>query len=119
MTLTIAEYAAATRIQAIPHVTERAKQVIFDELACACFGRRSPAGNLAARYAAAIGGAAEARILGTRLGVCGPSPVWQTAPPGMAKRSMARMSLAAIRRDYRSCSPWPWPNGSVRPAPSS
>ena len=70
LTLTIAEYAAATRIQAIPaDVTERAKQVIFDELACACFGRRSPAGELTARYAAAIGGAAESRILGTGLRV--------------------------------------------------
>ena len=70
LTLTIAEYAAATSLQAIPaDVTERAKQVIFDELACACFGRRSPAGDLAARYAAAIGGAAESRILGTGLRV--------------------------------------------------
>jgi len=70
LTLTIAEYAAATRMQSIPaDVRERAKQVIFDELACACFGRRSPAGELTARYAAAIGGAAEARILGTGLRV--------------------------------------------------
>lgn len=70
MTLTIAEYAASTDIRSIPaSVTERAKQVIFDELACACFGRRTAAGDLAARYAAAIGGAAESRIFGTGLRV--------------------------------------------------
>jgi 2-methylcitrate dehydratase PrpD len=68
LTLTLAEYAASTAIHSIPgDVKERAKQVIFDELACACFGRRSPAGDLTARYAAAIGGLAESRILGTTL----------------------------------------------------
>ena len=68
LTLAVAEYAASTRIQSIPaHVKERAKQIIFDEAACACFGRRSPAGDLTARYAATIGGSAESRILGTGL----------------------------------------------------
>ena len=68
LTLAVAEYAASTRIESIPaHVQERAKQIIFDELACACFGRRSPAGDLTARYAATIGGSAESRILGTGL----------------------------------------------------
>jgi len=68
LTLTLAEYAASTAIQSIPaDVKERARQIIFDELACACFGRRSPAGDLTARYAAAIGGLAESRILGTTL----------------------------------------------------
>ena len=68
LTLAVAEYAASTRIESIPaHVQERAKQIIFDEMACACFGRRSPAGDLTARYAAAIGGSAESRILGTGL----------------------------------------------------
>ena len=68
LTLAVAEYAASTRIQSIPaDVQERAKQIIFDEMACACFGRRSPAGDLTARYAATIGGSAESRILGTGL----------------------------------------------------
>ena len=68
LTLAVAEYAASTRIESIPaDVKERAKQVIFDEVSCACFGRRSPAGDLTARYAAAIGGSAESRILGTGL----------------------------------------------------
>ena len=68
LTLAVANYAASTTLQSIPaEVKERAKQVIFDELACGCFGRRSPAGDLTARYAAAIGGSAESRILGTAL----------------------------------------------------
>jgi 2-methylcitrate dehydratase PrpD len=68
LTRAVAEYAASTTHESIPaSVQERAKQIIFDELACACFGRRSPAGDLTARYAAAIGGAAESRILGTGL----------------------------------------------------
>jgi 2-methylcitrate dehydratase PrpD len=68
LTRAVAEYAAATKIESIPDVVkERAKQIIFDELACACFGRRSPAGDLTARYALSIAGAAESRILGTGL----------------------------------------------------
>jgi 2-methylcitrate dehydratase PrpD len=73
LTLAVAEYAASTAIQSVPaHVKERAKQIIFDELTCACFGRRSPAGDLTARYAAAIGGSPESRILGTGLRVPAP-----------------------------------------------
>lgn len=45
-----------------PEVTERAKQVLLDEVACACFGAHSLAGDLGARYAAQFGGPAEARI---------------------------------------------------------
>jgi 2-methylcitrate dehydratase PrpD len=73
LTLDLAEYAASTGIEAIPApVQERAKQIIFDEMACACFGRRSPAGDLTARYAGSIGGSAESRILGTGLRVPAP-----------------------------------------------
>jgi len=73
LTLRVAEYAAATSIRAIPgDVIERAKLVIFDELACACFGRRSLAGDLAARYAAAVGGSGESRVLGTELRAAAP-----------------------------------------------
>ena len=68
LTSAVANYAASTSIASIPpDVRERAKRIIFDELACACFGRRSLGGDLTARYAATIGGAAEARILGTAL----------------------------------------------------
>lgn len=68
ITSTLANYAAATSLDAIPKpVIERAKKVIFDELACAYFGRRSAAGTLAARYVSALGGPAEAQIIGTDL----------------------------------------------------
>ncbi len=68
LTLTLAQYAASTSIEAIPgNVRERAKQVILDEMASAYFGRRSMAGDLAARYARSLGGPEESRILGTRL----------------------------------------------------
>lgn len=66
LTFTLARYAASTTYEALPaQVKERAKQVIFDELACAYFGRRSLAGNLAARYAEEAGGRPEARIYAT------------------------------------------------------
>lgn len=67
LTRTLAEYAASTAIQRIPpEVRERAKMVILDEMASAHFGRRSLAGDLAARYAMSLGGPQESLILGTR-----------------------------------------------------
>ena len=73
LTLALAEYAASTSIETIPdEVKERAKLVIMDEMACAQFGRRSIAGELAARYATTLGGPAEARILGTGMRVPAP-----------------------------------------------
>jgi 2-methylcitrate dehydratase PrpD len=73
LTLTLAQYATSTSIMTIPaEVRERAKQVVLDEMASACFGRRSMAGDLAARYVASLGGPAEARILGTGLSVPAP-----------------------------------------------
>lgn len=66
VTLTLAQYAAGTRCAQLPEqVKERARHVIFDEIACAYFARRSLAGDLAARYAAQAGGPAEARIYAT------------------------------------------------------
>jgi 2-methylcitrate dehydratase PrpD len=73
LTLTVARYAAATSSKDLPaEVKERAKRVILDEIACAYFGRRSLAGDLAARYAAQSGGAAEARIYATGERVSAP-----------------------------------------------
>ncbi|WP_429492717.1 MmgE/PrpD family protein [Paraburkholderia sp. RAU6.4a] len=73
LTLTVACYAAATSCGDIPvEVQERAKQVIFDEIACAYFGRRSLAGDLGARYAAQCGGTAESRIYATGQRVSAP-----------------------------------------------
>lgn len=69
----VADYAAGTSIQDIPEAPrERAKQVILDEMASACFGARSLGGGLAAGYAAAQGGRAEASILGTALRATAP-----------------------------------------------
>ncbi len=69
-THTIAEYAASTSLAKIPpEIRDLAKKVIFDEMASAHFGRRSLGGDLAARYAASLGGPPEALILGTRLRV--------------------------------------------------
>lgn len=68
ITLALAQYAASTSIDKIPpEVKERAKHVILDEMASAAFARRGASGDLAARYAASLGGPAESRILGTRL----------------------------------------------------
>lgn len=70
LTLTLARYAASTSCQNLPsNVKKRAKQVIFDEIACAFLGRRSLAGDLTARYAAQAGGTPEARILASGLRV--------------------------------------------------
>jgi 2-methylcitrate dehydratase PrpD len=66
LTLTLAQYAASTSIDKIPDgIRELAKKVILDEMACAHFGRRSVAGELAARYVATLGGPTESRMLGT------------------------------------------------------
>ncbi len=70
VSLRLAQYAAATSIDKIPEaIRERAKKVILDEMASSHFGRRSLGGDLAARYAATLGGPAEATILGTGLRV--------------------------------------------------
>ena len=59
-------YGAETTLSVIPaEVRERASKVIVDEMACGYFGRRSPAGALAASYAARFAGAEEALVLGT------------------------------------------------------
>jgi 2-methylcitrate dehydratase PrpD len=68
VTSILADYASGTTLGAIPaEIRERTKKVIFDELACAYFGRRSTAGTLCARYATSFGGPREAHILGTSL----------------------------------------------------
>lgn len=66
LTAILADYAAGTAFEKLPPaVGEKAKKVIFDEMACGFFGRRSPGGKLAADYAIRVGGVAEARIYGT------------------------------------------------------
>lgn len=69
-TSVLAAYATATSCDRLPSdVKERARLVIVDEVACSYFGKRSLAGDLAARYAAQAGGPAESRIYATGLRV--------------------------------------------------
>ena len=66
LTAKLAEYTAASSGDRLPEaVRERAKKVIFDEIACGYFGRRSLPGKLAADYIELFGGPAEASVLGT------------------------------------------------------
>jgi 2-methylcitrate dehydratase PrpD len=74
LTLAVAQYATSTSSHLLPsEVKERVKQVIFDEIACAYFCRRSLAGHLSARYAEQAGGSAEARIYATGRRVSAPN----------------------------------------------
>jgi 2-methylcitrate dehydratase PrpD len=67
LTATLARYAVSSSTKSLPkEVKERAKQVIMDEIACSYFGRRSLAGDLAARFAEQAGGTPEAYIYATR-----------------------------------------------------
>jgi len=73
LSLTLARYAAGTSADVIPpHVLERARQIVMDELACAAFGQSRTAGQLAARYASATGGSGPCRILGTAVRTSAP-----------------------------------------------
>ncbi|NTJ11830.1 MmgE/PrpD family protein [Rhizobium lusitanum] len=64
----IAQYASATTMEALPKsIQERTKKIIFDELACAYFGRRSAAGSLSAQYAISLGGQPEALVYGSNI----------------------------------------------------
>ncbi|GAA5125845.1 MmgE/PrpD family protein [Pseudonocardia adelaidensis] len=65
-TARIAEYAAGTAYDRLPHeVVDRAKIIVFDELACAVLGRELDPGVLVAAYVARSGGAPESTVLGT------------------------------------------------------
>ncbi|WP_327672748.1 MULTISPECIES: MmgE/PrpD family protein [unclassified Streptomyces] len=69
----LAEYAASTSLDALPQdVREQGKQVILDEMASAHFGRRQPAGALAADYVATMPGPVESLVLGTALRTSAP-----------------------------------------------
>jgi 2-methylcitrate dehydratase PrpD len=65
-TAVLAEYAAHTRVDALPDcVRERAALIVLDELASAYFGAGCPAGRLAARYVSAQAAAPDALLLRT------------------------------------------------------
>jgi 2-methylcitrate dehydratase PrpD len=64
LTGTIAEYAAATRVEDLPEaVRERARHILLDELASGYFGALRPAGRLAAAHVAAQASRPEAVVL--------------------------------------------------------
>lgn len=66
LTGTLADYAASTRFDALPHpIRERAKLVILDELASAYFGAGCRAGRLVAGYVTDQSAAADALVLRT------------------------------------------------------
>ncbi len=120
MTLAVAEYAASTWIEKIPaEVRERAKQVILDEMACACFGRRSTAGDLAAAMPPASAGPRSRGYSEPGSGRLRRMRHWPTARPAMAKRSTGRMSSAGTLARPSFTPRWRWPSGSARPAPNS
>jgi 2-methylcitrate dehydratase PrpD len=73
ITMALADYSASTSADSLPEVIrERAKKIIFDEMACARFGRRSTAGKLSVAYAQVSAGRPESRIIGTNLRVSAP-----------------------------------------------
>lgn len=68
LTRVLADHVAGTTFEALPgDVVERAKLIIFDELACAVLGRELIAGSLIARFVAQMGGNGDATVVGTSL----------------------------------------------------
>ncbi|MEZ5649952.1 MAG: MmgE/PrpD family protein [Burkholderiaceae bacterium] len=66
LTARLAAHATSVSCEALPKaVVEQAKQVIFDEIASAHFGRRSIAGTLATRYVDSARGLPEAQVFGS------------------------------------------------------
>src|SRR5690606_26294570 len=66
LTRVLTDFVAGSSFDRLPaEVVERTKLIIFDELACAVLGRELIAGDLIARFAASMGGAQEATVLGT------------------------------------------------------
>ncbi|MFD4351254.1 MmgE/PrpD family protein [Nocardia sp. NPDC058518] len=64
----VATYATATRYEALPaEVADRAKLIIFDQLACGFVGAELPAGRIIGRYAAEFGGAGQSSVLGSQV----------------------------------------------------
>ncbi|WP_435110948.1 MmgE/PrpD family protein [Nocardiopsis synnemataformans] len=62
---TLTNYAAGTTYQGLPdEVAERAKMIIYDQLACGLVGSALPAGKAIARYVEQLGGVRESAVLG-------------------------------------------------------
>jgi 2-methylcitrate dehydratase PrpD len=62
----LSDYAVQSNFRQLPSVVvERAKMVIYDELACAYVGSELPAGKVVTRFVDAFRGVGEAAVLGT------------------------------------------------------
>ncbi|WP_417207703.1 MmgE/PrpD family protein [Antarctobacter sp.] len=62
----ITAFATATTYASLPdEVREQAKKLIFDEIACSAFGRRSLAGTLADSYVQTVASAPQAQVWGS------------------------------------------------------
>lgn len=71
----IADYAVSTKIDDLPaEVIERAKMLVFDQLACAFVGSELSAGQVITKYVRAMGGTPEAGVLGSS-GLAVPAPL--------------------------------------------
>ena len=71
----LARYAVETTYRSLPdQVAERAKMIIFDQLACGFVGGDLPAGRIIARYADAHRGVGEAAVFGL-AGCRAPAPL--------------------------------------------
>ena len=62
----LAQYATASRFETLPdEVTDRAKLIVFDQLACGFVGAELPASRIITRYVHDYGGKREAVVLGS------------------------------------------------------
>jgi len=85
LTRQIAEYAAATSIDALPAVVrERGRLILMDELCCAAFGQTRTPGKLATNYVSAMAPAGDCRVLGTRFRSTAPYAAFANGTAGHA-----------------------------------
>ncbi|MBV6760344.1 MmgE/PrpD family protein [Rhodococcus opacus] len=62
----LASYATATQYETLPgEVADRAKLIVFDQLACGFVGAELPAGRIIGRYVADMGGKPQSVVLGS------------------------------------------------------
>ncbi|MFD9663286.1 MmgE/PrpD family protein [Rhodococcus sp. NPDC059968] len=63
---TLASYATATKYETLPgEVADRAKLIVFDQLACGFVGAELPAGRIIGRYVDDLGGRPQSVVLGS------------------------------------------------------
>jgi len=68
LTGVLADYVAGSSFEQLPaDVVDKAKLIIFDEIACAVLGRKLIAGDLIAKFVSSMGGVPEATVVGSSL----------------------------------------------------